>query len=125
VFVVQEITGTVLIADISGFTKLGEKLRVEYGDAEGSAKLAQDVDHVLSEFILMVYAYGGDIIKFAGDALICLFQGDDVNAVDEKEWSDFEMEMQSRERALGCGLSLLELVGDSDNNPGSKAVGFG
>ena len=79
----QSVLGCVLIADISGFTKLGEKLRNRYGEGEGAAKLAHDIDTVLSEFIMCVYAYGGDIIKFAGDAIICVFLGDEKDRVND------------------------------------------
>jgi hypothetical protein len=116
----NEVNGSVLVADLSGFTKLGEALRAEYGDGEGSAKLAQDVDHLLSEFILVVYAFGGDIIKFAGDALICLFVGDGEEADDPKVYEE-----QCRERALSCGLSLLDLVGRQDDMEHGTASSVG
>ena len=98
--------GCVMIADISGFTKLGEQLRKQYGEGEGSARLAADIDDVLSEFILCVYAYGGDIIKFAGDAIICVFLGEDNDRVSKPQ----KYMEDSMLRSKLCAKALIDLV---------------
>ena len=64
-----------MILDISGFTALGEELKKSYGEREGSALLAESIDEILSMITTFVYDFAGDVIKFAGDALICLFSG--------------------------------------------------
>ena len=104
----ESVLGSVLIADISGFTKLGEKLRNRYGEGEGAAKLAKDIDTVLSEFIMCVYAYGGDIVKFAGDAIICVFLGGE----DDRVNNPAKYMKDSLERCKKSAVSLINLVGD-------------
>mmetsp|Transcript_22021 Transcript_22021/g.45872 ORF Transcript_22021/g.45872 Transcript_22021/m.45872 type:complete len:1993 (-) Transcript_22021:215-6193(-) len=105
---IETVKGCVMIADISGFTKLGEKLRRKYGEGEGAARLASDINDVLSEFILCVYAYGGDIVKFAGDAIICVFQGrhEDMHVDPAKYQTTATLKAQL------CAKSLINLVDD-------------
>ena len=66
-----------LILDVSGFTALGERLKVELGVSEGAAKLAEIVDRMLGGMVNLVTARRGDVVRFAGDALICIFEGQD------------------------------------------------
>lgn len=70
----REVHGSVLILDLSGFTALGERLKKEQGDAEGAAEFADRVNSILSTMVEHVYTCGGDVLFFAGDALICLFE---------------------------------------------------
>eukprot|EP00957_Ditylum_brightwellii_P018544 1394140-Ditylum_brightwellii.AAC.1 len=69
----RDIRGSVLILDLSGFTALGERLKSELGDSEGAAEFAFRVNTILSTMVERVYQFGGDVLMFAGDALICLF----------------------------------------------------
>lgn len=62
--------GAVLFADISGFTPLTERLCKQKG---GAALLTGVINAVFEPLIAVITDYGGDIIKFAGDALIVLF----------------------------------------------------
>jgi hypothetical protein len=64
--------GVCLLADISGFTRLSGKFCE--GGKDGIDKLQQVVNDYLSQLVKTVYAYGGDVMKFAGDALVCVFQ---------------------------------------------------
>lgn len=65
----QSAPGSVLFADIAGFTPLTERLRVQLGNRQGSEALVAEVDQ-----------YGGSIIGFAGDANTCWFSGDNSTA---------------------------------------------
>ena len=69
----RDVKGTVLFLDVSGFTALGERLKKKLGDSEGAAEFAHRVDIILSTMVEHVYDCGGDVLMFAGDALICLF----------------------------------------------------
>lgn len=69
----RDVKGSVLILDVSGFTALGERLKKKLGDSEGAAEFAHRVDTILSTMVEHVYDCGGDVLMFAGDALICLF----------------------------------------------------
>ena len=64
--------GVVLLADISGFTRLSGKFCEEGRD--GIDQLQQATNGYLGLLVKIVYAYGGDVIKFAGDALVCVFR---------------------------------------------------
>ena len=64
--------GVCLLADISGFTRLSGKF-CEAGK-NGIDQLQQVVNGYLGQLVKIVYAYGGDVMKFAGDALVCVFQ---------------------------------------------------
>lgn len=64
--------GVCLLADISGFTRLSGKFCE--GGKDGIDHLQQVVNGYLGQLVKIVYAYGGDVMKFAGDALVCVFQ---------------------------------------------------
>jgi len=63
--------GAVLIADVTGFTKLTELLGAQ-GPA-GVELLTESMNQYFSKIINVIYRHGGDIIKFAGDSVIVLF----------------------------------------------------
>ena len=64
--------GVCLLADVSGFTRLSGKFCE--GGKDGIDLLQQVVNGYLGQLVKIVYAYGGDVMKFAGDALVCVFQ---------------------------------------------------
>ena len=67
------VEASILLADISGFTKLGERLIAEHGEAKGAEEFATQVSNVISELANYVHRYQGEIVKFAGDMLLCMF----------------------------------------------------
>src|SRR3954464_6260740 len=68
--------GTVLFADISGFTPLTEALVRTLGPRRGAEELAHQLNNVYDALIAEVDRYGGSVIGFGGDAITCWF--DDV-----------------------------------------------
>ena len=68
------IDAVVLLADISGFTALGEKLTGEHGDALGAEKFAEEVSEAISALVNVAHRYEGEVAKIAGDCLICTFE---------------------------------------------------
>jgi hypothetical protein len=64
--------GVVLLADISGFTRLSGKFCDD--GRNGIDQLQQTTNNYLGELVKNIYAYGGDVMKFAGDALVCVFR---------------------------------------------------
>lgn len=64
--------GAVLVADISGFTPLTERLTKK--GPGGIELLTKCINSYFDLIIGTVEAHGGDVIKFAGDAVICLFK---------------------------------------------------
>ena len=69
--------GTVLVADISGFTPLTEMLAQRLGDKRGAEVLTDYLNQVYDSLIAELSAYGGVVIGFSGDAITCWFAGDE------------------------------------------------
>jgi class 3 adenylate cyclase/tetratricopeptide (TPR) repeat protein len=71
----REVDGTVVFVDISGFTKLSEKL-AKSGKV-GAEELADAIGSCFARLLAVAYGNGGGLIKFGGDALLLLFTGQD------------------------------------------------
>ena len=69
-----KVDGSMLSADISGFTALSEKLAGK-GKA-GAEEITELINVCFTALIDAAYGYGGEIIKFGGDALLVLFRGE-------------------------------------------------
>jgi class 3 adenylate cyclase/tetratricopeptide (TPR) repeat protein len=68
------VEGSMLSADISGFTALSEKLAGK-GKA-GAEEITSLINTCFTALIDSAYRYGGEVIKFGGDALLILFRSD-------------------------------------------------
>lgn len=64
----------VALADISGFTPLTERLASEKPAGAGMEQLSRVLNSYFGEMIHLIHSYGGDVIKFAGDALLVVFR---------------------------------------------------
>ena len=71
----RAIDGSVVFVDISGFTKLSERL-ARRGKI-GAEELADTIGDNFSRLLGVAYANGGGLLKFGGDALLILFTGED------------------------------------------------
>ena len=69
----RRVEGTLLFADIAGFTRLSERL-ASRGRA-GAEEVAGLIGGVLTALVAELEARGGDVLIFAGDALVVLFDG--------------------------------------------------
>jgi class 3 adenylate cyclase/tetratricopeptide (TPR) repeat protein len=80
------IDGSVVFVDISGFTKLSEKL-AKVGK-EGAEQVTDAIEACFTDLLSVAYANDGSLIKFGGDALLLLFEdGDHVaNACRSAVW---------------------------------------
>lgn len=67
--------GTVMFADIDGFTQLAERFS-EVASQEGAEELTELVNRFLELLITIATRYGGDLQKFAGDAGLIFFGGE-------------------------------------------------
>lgn len=72
--VVEKLTAGILFADVAGFTALTEQLAAQ--GAAGAEDLTRLLNDYFGQIIDLVIAYGGDPAKFAGDALLALWQSD-------------------------------------------------
>ena len=66
-------SGSVLFADISGFTPLTETLSNTLGVRRGAEEVTKHLDAVYTELVSEVENYGGSVLGFAGDAITCWF----------------------------------------------------
>ena len=90
-------SGAALFADISGFTTLTESLRESLGARRGAEELTRHLDAVYSTLIAEVENYGGSVIEFAGDAIMCWF--------DEKNDAS-----SPSSRAVACAFALQQAM---------------
>ncbi|HEY3462753.1 MAG TPA: tetratricopeptide repeat protein [Gaiellaceae bacterium] len=70
-----EVDGTLAFVDISGFTAMSEQLS-SLGRA-GAEEVTDVMNATFSALLDEAYALGGGLLKFGGDALLLLYQGDD------------------------------------------------
>lgn len=68
---VEVFPAAVLFADMSGFTPLTERLSLE--GRQGAEKITLHLNDYFGKMIGCIEKHGGDVIKFAGDALLCCF----------------------------------------------------
>src|SRR5215213_4783048 len=69
--VAENLQAAILFADISGFTILTERM-VERGPT-GVETLAHVLNEYFGQLIDIIHEYGGDVVKFAGDAVIAVW----------------------------------------------------
>jgi len=97
----QEVT--ILCCDIRGFTSLSEKL--------SPSQLIAFMNRLLERMTRAVSRQGGVIDKFIGDAVLCIFEGND-----------------SAQRAVACGVDMLTAVKSfnvEENQQGDHLVRVG
>ena len=70
-----EADGTISFVDISGFTAMSERLS-NIGRA-GAEEVTDVMNATFSALLDVAYAEGGGLLKFGGDALLLLYDGDD------------------------------------------------
>ena len=91
---------SILFADISGFTKLSEKMDHE--------EIRDIIDKLFKLFTSCVEKYGGYVDKYAGDEIMALFGAKVASEVDTH-------------RAISCGMDMLKKLNKFNhyiiNNP--------
>ncbi|PCC66862.1 Adenylate and Guanylate cyclase catalytic domain-containing protein [Nannocystis exedens] len=85
------VAAAVLCADVSGFTALTEAL-AKQGPA-GVEKVAAGLNTYFGRLIEITAAHGGDVVKFAGDALTAVWVAEGSSA-------------RAAEAAVACGLAI-------------------
>lgn len=89
----RQMHGSVLWADISGFTHLTETLVARFGPRHGADELGLYLNQVYDALIEPVSAWGGSVVDFSGDAITCWFNSDDGRAIAAAQ--TMQMAMQS------------------------------
>jgi class 3 adenylate cyclase/tetratricopeptide (TPR) repeat protein len=88
----ERFKAAVLFADISGFTALTERIATE--GPEGVETITHILNNYFSRMVETIQAHGGDVVKFAGDALLAIWR--------EDEQQDAYLQ------AASCALALQE-----------------
>lgn len=91
--------GACMLADISGFTKMSAKF-CERG-LEGLDDLHHATSGFLDRYVQIVYSRGGDVVAFAGDALVCSFK----SKLEEQEAAMRDCCV----RAVNCAHALVDV----------------
>ncbi|UCC80835.1 MAG: tetratricopeptide repeat protein [Candidatus Zixiibacteriota bacterium] len=86
--------GSLVFADISGFTAMSERL-AGMGRI-GGEKLTEIINRCFNPLLDIVFACGGDVIKFGGDAFLVLFKGNDRST-----------------RAFECAADLIDWISEN------------
>jgi len=102
----ENFEAVVLFADISGFTLLTERL-AKRGPA-GVETLARILNEYFGQLIDIVHEYGGDVVKFAGDAVMATWSVETSGEVaiaqaDRRKWTL---------HAAECALKIRETLVD-------------
>ena len=102
----RDLQAAVLFADISGFTNLTERL-AEKGPV-GVERLARILNEYFGQLVELVYDYGGDVVKFAGDAIIAVWPVDQMQG--EPDAVSNEALHQATLQAAGCAFKIREAL---------------
>ncbi len=94
----ERVSAAVLFADVSGFTSLTERL--SRGGPAGTERLTEVLNTFFARLIDVVRAHGGDVMKFAGDALMAIWPAGE-GGLSTASW-----------RALWCAQQIQEALQD-------------
>ena len=78
----EQVPGAVLFADIAGFTPLAERLAAL--GPRGAEELSALLNRTFGQLIALIGAHGGEVVTFAGDALLALWRADGETPVGER-----------------------------------------
>ena len=70
----REIEGSMVFADVSGFTSMSERL-ARHGRV-GAEEVTEVIGRTFESLLEGAYFYGGSLLKFGGDALLLFFEGE-------------------------------------------------
>jgi class 3 adenylate cyclase len=97
----EDFVTAALFGDVSGFTSLAERLAAKGG--LGAERLAHVLNRYFDLALSVVSSHGGDVVKYAGDAMIVLWP---PPATPSDDWASHAVKLAAR-----CAITLqLELA---------------
>ena len=114
-----DIQAVVLFADLAGFTALTEAMQL--GGPQGVETLGEALGETYGELVDAVYAYGGDVVKFAGDSLTVVWP-----AAHESQLGDFAGRAAASAQAIQAIIGKIgQFKSPSGRIPLEMRVGIG
>ena len=128
----------VLFVDISGFTNLTERLNSVGTLTHGAENLCNHVNAIYTKMITELKKWGGDCVKFSGDALLVMFEvyeEDRLREIDSSDRSDVSSDDDSCylnfsgmplsmadacKRAVNCSRILHDIIAAHPDVDGIK-----
>ncbi len=105
----ESFPAAILFADVSGFTALAARL-VERGPA-AAEELSAHLNGCFGETMSLVQEFGGEVEKFAGDALLAIFRARAATAVpDGSEEASNEALREATRRACACAHAITQAI---------------
>jgi class 3 adenylate cyclase/predicted ATPase len=114
--IVRDVEGTVVFVDISGFTKMSERL-ARHGKV-GAEEVTDVLGSVFARLLVVAYENGGSLVKFGGDALLLFFSDEDHEVRGARAAFGMRRELRSAGRIkTTAGLVTLRMsVGVNSGN---------
>lgn len=97
----EQCSGSALFADVAGFTSLAESLSTILGLQRSAEELTNLLNLVYTGLIEQVALFGGSVISFVGDAILC--------------WFDDQVSPETALRATACALAMQEVMQQFNN----------
>ncbi|XP_066480624.1 adenylate cyclase type 10 [Tiliqua scincoides] len=123
---IESFDGVLLFVDISGFTALTEKFSMNPNLDHGADQLTQTLNHYVGDIVEEVLVFGGDILKFAGDALLALWRVERCHIHDIITLAlkcSFSIQQEFGVRDTEVGLELRVKIGVSAGHISKVVVG--
>ena len=96
----ERFQAVVLFADITGFTALTEQLALP--GLNSAEAISEVLNNYFSQLIETIHAYGGDVVKFAGDALLAVWKDADPSTGSDQSAHTLALQASS------CALKLQQ-----------------
>ncbi|XP_068786680.1 adenylate cyclase type 10-like, partial [Struthio camelus] len=123
---VQNFHGVLLFADVSGFTALTEKFSQSISRERGADEVTQTLNRYMGDILEELLAFGGDILKFAGDAVLVLWRAKHTQLRDTISLvlqCSQQIQEKYRIRETDVGLKLRLKIGISAGHMSLLTVG--
>jgi hypothetical protein len=116
---IQRHTGALLVVDISGFTELSQKYPIE--------DFKMFINAYFTKIIDLVHSFEGEVVKFAGDALLAVWTANKVSV--DGDGSDSSIDVSETERAESshainiekCTMCAMAINAECNNYKVSKS----
>ncbi len=123
--------GAVLFADLSGFTALVEALGNELGQRRGAEELSRHMSRLFEALTAEIHAWGGSVVTFIGDAMLCWFDAREPGSPDESSThggrsADAASTSAATERAAHAAFALQRAIAPFAQlqSPSGRAIPF-